>query len=275
MHLPSFVLPGVRHNWARVRTAKCLEEAIVLVRWGAEACTEMSSIGRCGTVMAPFPTSYKFELSGLVLGASLQCRQLPLCPELQLWLLGDEIDLNTRVSELFVIERAPYWAFCWGGGQALARYLMDRPELVRGRVVADFGAGSGVAALAALRAGAARAVAVDIDPSALAAAQANAQLNGLTLEVAESLPPEFDVLLASDVLYEPGNRDFLCSLSAAGKHVIVSDPLRACNPRLELEPRARFDVCTIPDVDYPVSSAVVYELMPYAFGAAGIRQIDG
>ncbi|MFT3926783.1 MAG: 50S ribosomal protein L11 methyltransferase [Myxococcales bacterium] len=219
--------------------------------------------------------SYEFSLSSLVLGSPLRRRSPPLCPELELWLLGDDIDLNARVSELFTIERAPYWAFCWGSGQALARYLLDRPELVRGRVVADFGAGSGVAALAALRAGATRAVAVDIDPCALAAARANAELNGLFLELAEQLPAEFDVLLASDVLYELGNRDFLCSVSAAGKHVIVSDPLRAGNPRLALEPRARFDVCTLPDVDYPCSSSVVYELPPYAFGAEGIKQIDG
>lgn len=223
--------------------------------------------------MATFPASYAFTLSGLVLGSPLRRRRLPLCPEIELWLLGDEVDLNTRVNELFAIERAPYWAFCWGGGQALGRYLLDRPELVRGRVVADFGAGSGVAALAALLAGATRAVAVDIDPSALAAAQANAELNGVSIEVSECLPGEYDVLLASDVLYEVGNRDFLCSLSAAGKHVIVSDPLRPENPRLDLEPRARFDVSTMPDVDYPLSSAVVYELLPFAFAPGGIRQI--
>jgi predicted nicotinamide N-methyase len=224
--------------------------------------------------MAAFPISYEFELSGLVLGASLQRRRLPLCPELELWLLGDEVDLNARVKELFAIERAPYWAFCWGGGQALARYLLDRPELVRGKVVADFGAGSGVAALAARLAGAKRAVAVDIDPSALRATQANAALNGLAVEVSEHLPEEFDVLLASDVLYEVGNRDFLCSLSAAGRHVIVSDPLRQGNPRLDLQPQARFDVCTMPDVDYPVASAVVYELPPFTFAPGGIKRID-
>ncbi len=228
-----------------------------------------------GTTMVPFAPSYAFDLSRLVLGASLQRRRPPLCPELELWLLSDEVDLNARVNELFAIERAPYWAFCWGGGQALARYLLDRPELVRGRVVVDFGAGSGVAALAARLAGAARAVAVDLDPSALRAAQANAELNGLSLEVAERLPAEFDLLLASDVLYEVGNRDFLCALSAAGRHVIVGDPLRPGNPRLDLTPRAHFDVRTLPDVDHPVASAVVYELLPHSLGPGGIKQTDG
>jgi predicted nicotinamide N-methyase len=173
---------------------------------------------------------------------------------------------NARVSELFSIDRAPYWAFCWGSGQALARYLLDHPDAVRGRVVADFGAGSAVAALAALRAGAARAVAVDIDPSALAAAGANARLNGLALELASTLPREFELLLASDVLYEPGNRALLARLSASGKRLIVSDPQRPGNPRLELAPSARYEVRTLPDVDYPVSSAVVYDLPAFAIG---------
>jgi predicted nicotinamide N-methyase len=206
--------------------------------------------------------SYDFAVSGLVLGSHLRPRRLPLCPELALWLLGDDVDLNARVSELFAIDTAPYWAFCWGSGQALARYVLDRPELVRGKVVADFGAGCGVAALAALLAGARAAIAVDIDPSALKACEANAQLNQLALSVARELPLSYDVLLASDVLYEVGNRDFLCGLSDAGKSVIVSDPLRPGNARLSLTPRARFDVSTTPDVDYPVSSAVVYELSP-------------
>jgi predicted nicotinamide N-methyase len=204
--------------------------------------------------------SYDFALSGLVLGSHLRPRTLPLCPELRLWLLGDDVDLNARVSELFAIDAAPYWAFCWGSGQALARYLLDHPELVRGQRIADFGAGCGVAALAALHAGAAHALAVDIDPSALKAAEANARLNGLELACAREIPADYDVLLASDVLYEVGNRDFLRGVAAAGKRVIVSDPLRPGNPRLALAPRARYDVRTTPDVDYPIASAVVYEL---------------
>ena len=91
------------------------------------------------------------ELPEAWLGSRLSPRVLPLCPELSLWLLGDDVDLHQRVSEVFEIETAPYWAFCWGSGQALARYLLDHPELVRGRDVVDFGAGCGVAAIAAKR----------------------------------------------------------------------------------------------------------------------------
>lgn len=206
--------------------------------------------------------AYDFQDGGFVLGSHLRPRRLSLCPELSLWLLGDEVDLNARVSELFTIDAAPYWAFCWGSGQALARYVLDHPERVAGLRVVDFGAGGGVAALAACLAGARSVVAVDIDASALRACQANAALNACTLEVARALPEEFDVLLASDVLYEVGNRALLRTLSAAGKHLLVSDPLRPGNPRLDCTPAAHFDVRTLPDVDYPCAHAVVYDLAP-------------
>lgn len=196
------------------------------------------------------------------LGSRLAPRTLPLCPELSLWLLGDDVDLQQRVSEVFAIDTAPYWAFCWGSGQALARYLLDHPELVRGRDVADFGAGCGVAAIAALKAGARTAWAVDIDPHALTAAQRNAELNGVTLQATRELPAEFDVLLASDVLYEVGNRAFLEAQIACGRRVLISDPLRTGNPRLDLTPRCEYEVRTVPDVDYPVARALIYQLEP-------------
>jgi predicted nicotinamide N-methyase len=194
------------------------------------------------------------------LGSRLSARQLDLCPELSLWLLGDDVDLHQRAAEVFAIDTAPYWAFCWGSGQALARYVLDHPELVRGRDVADFGAGCGVAAIAALRAGARSAVAVDLDPHALIACQRNAALNGVHLATARELPADYQVLLASDVLYEVGNRDFLQSELERGRTVLVSDPLRRDNPRLALTPRCSYEVKTMPDVDYPVRSAVIYHL---------------
>jgi len=203
---------------------------------------------------------HKFEQQEAVLGSRLQVRNLPLCPELKLWLLGDEIDLNQRISDLLQIERAPYWAFCWGSGQALARYLLDNPELVRGKNVADFGAGCGVASIAALMSGAASATAVDIDPHALSACHANARLNDVTLATELLLPAHFDVLLASDVLYELGNREILQDAIDRGCTVLVSDPLRYGNARLELSVRAHYAVKTVPDVDSPIGSAVIYHL---------------
>jgi predicted nicotinamide N-methyase len=202
------------------------------------------------------------ELPEQWLGATLGPRQLTLCPELRLLLLSDDVDLHQRVAEVFAIDTAPYWAFCWGSGQALARYVLDHPELVRGRVVADFGAGCGVQAIAAMRAGAKAAIAVDIDHHALVACQRNAALNEVRLTVARELPDEYDVLLASDVLYEVGNRQLIEQQLARGRTVLVSDPLRFGNPRLSLEPRCTYEVRTMPDVDYPVHSAVIYHFSP-------------
>lgn len=195
-----------------------------------------------------------------VLGSALRVRSLPLCPELQLWLLHDGVDLNARADELLHGGPAPYWAFCWGAGQALARYLLDHPELVRGRTVVDFGAGSAVAAIAAMRAGAAAAVAVDIDEVALGMAEHNAALNGVALEVATAVPAHWDVLLASDVLYETGNEIWLARAAESGRQVWLSDPLRHGTPRPELEVVAEYAVRTLPDVDYPIQRALIHRL---------------
>lgn len=195
-----------------------------------------------------------------MLGGALQLRTLPLCPELRLWLLHDDVDLNARVPELLNAGSAPYWAFCWGAGQALARFLLDNPELVRGKRVVDFGAGSAVAGIAAARAGAANVLAVDIDPVALQIAQSNAEENGVSLEVAKEVPDAWDVLLASDVLYETGNEHWLQLAAASGREILLSDPLRHGTPRPGLEVVAEYAVRTLPDVDYPIGRALIHRL---------------
>jgi predicted nicotinamide N-methyase len=203
---------------------------------------------------APFPQNLS------VLGGALAVRNLPLCPELRLWLLRDDVDLNARAQDLLHGGSAPYWAFCWGAGQALARYLLDHPELVRGKHVIDFGAGSGVAGIAAAYAGAARVSAIDIDPLALRVALCNAELNGVTLEIADTTPQAWDVLLASDVLYETGNEHWLRAAAAQGREVLLSDPLRHGTPRPGLEVVAEYMVRTLPDVDYPIQRALIHRL---------------
>jgi predicted nicotinamide N-methyase len=202
----------------------------------------------------------KYPETLCVLGGALQLRSLPLCPELRLWLLHDDVDLNARASELFAGAVAPYWAFCWGAGQALARYLLDNPELVRGQRVVDFGAGSGVAGIAALLAGASQVTAVDIDPMALRMAECNAEENGVELEVSTSVPEHWDVLLASDVLYETGNEHWLQTAAATGREVLLSDPLRHGTPRAGLTVIAEYAVRTLPDVDYPIGRALIHRL---------------
>jgi predicted nicotinamide N-methyase len=201
-----------------------------------------------------------FPESLCVLGSALTVRELPLCPELRLWLLHDGIDLNARADELLRAGPAPYWAFCWGAGQALARYLIDHAELVRGKRVVDFGAGSGVAGIAAALAGAAQVTVVDLDPVALRIAHCNAELNGVQVEAALSVPDDWQVLLASDVLYETGNEHWLLTAAASGREVLLSDPLRHGTPRPGLTVVHEYAVRTMPDVDYPVQRALIHRL---------------
>jgi predicted nicotinamide N-methyase len=203
-----------------------------------------------------------FPESLCVLGSALAVRELPLCPELRLWLLHDGVDLDARADELLHGGPAPYWAFCWGAGQALARYLIDHPQLVRGKRVVDFGAGSGVAGIAAALAGASRVTAVDIDPTALRVAECNAQLNGVTIDSASAVPDDWQVLLASDVLYETGNEHWLLTAAASGREVLLSDPLRHGTPRPGLAVVCEYAVRTLPDVDYPIQRALIHRLAP-------------
>jgi predicted nicotinamide N-methyase len=221
----------------------------------ASELPELSSM----TSRAKKPQS--FPESVCVLGGALMLRRLPLVAELQLWLLHDDVDLNARVSELLQAPSAPYWAFCWGAGQALARYVLDHPELVRGKHVIDFGAGSGVAGIGAALAGAALVTAVDIDRLALRMATENAGVNGVTLATAEHVPDEWDVMLASDVLYESGNEPWLQLTAASGRELILSDPMRHGTVRASrygYEVVAEYAVRTLPDVDYPIGRACVY-----------------
>jgi predicted nicotinamide N-methyase len=119
-----------------------------------------------------------------------------------------------------VMDEPPYWCFCWASGLVLARWLAEHPQWVRGKTVLDFGAGSGVAAIAAARAGAAEVVACDLDPLALQASRANAALNGVALEVSADFFAEadrFDVILVADVLYDRANLPLLDAFLTRGR----------------------------------------------------------
>jgi predicted nicotinamide N-methyase len=148
----------------------------------------------------------------------------------------------------------PFWAFAWPGSLALARYVLDQPDLVAGRRVYDFGTGGGLAAIAAVKVQAASVVAVDIDPLAAAILPLNACLNGVSgIEVRVEDPTERDqvdaeVVLAGDVCYdlEPSPRitAWLRKLARAGKTVILAEPGRAYAPAEGLERLAVYDVPT-------------------------------
>ncbi len=166
----------------------------------------------------------------------------------------------------------PYWAFAWAGGQALARYLLDNPALVAGKRLLDFGAGSGLQGLAALKAGAASVLAVDIDPIACAAIQLNAVANGLAIAVsAENWigrdNPGWDVILAGDVCYEKPMaalvEGWLRRLAGEGTLVLVGDPGRTYFPRAGMERITGYAVKTTREIeDTDLRNAVVWRLLP-------------
>jgi predicted nicotinamide N-methyase len=152
----------------------------------------------------------------------------------------------------------PYWAFAWAGGLAIGRYLHDHPEVVAGRRVLDFASGSGVCAIAALRAGAIEATGVDIDPFAAAAIERNARANRCRITVVrrdllDEPPPDVDVILAGDCWYEASlAARVLPWLRRAGEHgidVLVGDPRRRFLPTDGLEELARYEVETTTELE--------------------------
>jgi predicted nicotinamide N-methyase len=200
------------------------------------------------------------ETHVLAFGGRLELRRPPLCPELELWLMSDEVDLEAGCAELTTGEAPPFWAFCWGSGQALARFLLDHPEHVRGGRVVDLGCGSGVAGLAAARAGAREVIAVDLDPVAREAARRNAAQNGLRIETSGDPPATWDLLLAADVLYETGLRDWVLGEARRRGPILLADPQRTGTRKLELPELLRLEACTFPDVDSPQRDVVLHAL---------------
>ena len=148
-----------------------------------------------------------------------------------------------RLAEADAAFGNPYWAYHWGGGLALARYVLDQPQAVAGKRVLDMGAGSGIVGIAAMKAGAASVVAADVDPYAIAAIKLNAEANDVAIEavlgdLTHTEPPEVDVILVGDLFYneELATRvtAFLDQCLAKKIVVLVGDPWRATLPRTRL-----------------------------------------
>lgn len=150
------------------------------------------------------------------------------CPQISLYLF-DPSELEGPLSHdeaQAVVAEPAYWSFCWASGQVLAAYILEHQQLVAGKRVLDFGSGSGVVAIAAAMAGAAEAIACDIDPAALDAAAANARLNGVTLTLCDDWqrrPAGVDLVTAADVLYDPENRPLLEAFRQAAPQVLLAD----------------------------------------------------
>lgn len=185
----------------------------------------------------------------------------PLVPEIVLHLAARATDLweATEATLEATGLPPPYWAFAWPGGRALARLLLDRPGLARGKRVLDFAAGCGIAGIAAAKSGAAHVVASEIDAFAGMAMELNAAANDERLDVrlddvtALDPPPDYDLILAGDVFYEKPMAEkiwpWLRARKAAGAVVLVADPGRAYLPGSGLVEIACYDVPTDLDLE--------------------------
>ena len=180
----------------------------------------------------------------------------PLVPEIRLHLAGEVVPLWHKTEEELskIGVPPPYWAFAWAGGQALARHILDNPDLVRDRRVLDIGSGSGLVAIAAAKAGAAGVLAADIDAFACAAMRMNARANGCDIAVtSEDLigaPSAWDVILVGDLFYErPLAERLLAWLKAQPADILLGDPGRSYFPRHGVEQLARYRVATTRDLE--------------------------
>lgn len=180
----------------------------------------------------------------------LAVEPVPFVPEVRLHLADDMHGLWEAVGT----PSPPYWAFAWLGGQALARYVLDH-DVVRGRRVLDLATGSGLVAIAAVQAGARSVLAADTDPLAAEAVAANAAANEVAVsftlaDLLEQEPPDVDVILAGDVLYEQQMAGrVLAWLRSFPGTVLVGDPGRDYLPREGLVELAAYEVPTTRELE--------------------------
>ncbi|MBD3738550.1 MAG: methyltransferase [Pseudomonas balearica] len=201
------------------------------------------------------PRELQQALAALLGDARLAAETLP-GTDLRLWLI-DAANMDRAFSPdetRRILEKPPYWCFCWASGLVLAQWLAEHPEWVRGRRVLDFGAGSGVAAIAAAKAGAAEVVACDLDPLALAACRANAALNEVQLSYSADFFAEadrFDLIIVADVLYDRANLPLLDQFLSRGREALVADSRVRDFAHPLYQRLGMLEACTWPDLAEP------------------------
>ena len=192
----------------------------------------------------------------------------PLVPEIKLYLATEVVPLWRATEE--ELEKSgvppPYWAFAWAGGQALARYILDNPDVVRDRRVLDIGSGSGLVGIAAAKSGAAHVLAADIDAHAVAAIKLNAAANGCDIATTQEdvigLSGAWDIILVGDLFYErPLAERLLAWLEPMDTPALLGDPGRNYFPKGKVEKLATYAVQTTRDLeDREIRQTSVYRL---------------
>jgi predicted nicotinamide N-methyase len=186
--------------------------------------------------------------------ANTRLRPVPLVPEISLYLADEAVPLWKKTEEQLNEEGLPppFWAFAWAGGQALARYVLDHTECVRGKRVLDLASGSGLVAIAAMKAGALETIAADIDAFALEAVKLNAEANDVELTslggdlLSRRQLDHWDVVLAGDIFYERDTAEralaFVSQQAAHGTAVLIGDPGRSYLPKDRLAQLIEYSV---------------------------------
>ncbi|MBS3847114.1 methyltransferase [Devosia sp. BSSL-BM10] len=201
--------------------------------------------------------------------ANLQLQAVPGLPEISLYIAHSGSRLSHLAKAKTGDAAAPYWAYAWAGGLALAHHFRAHPELIAGRTVLDLGAGSGLVGIAATMAGA-TAIAAEIDAYGRAAIALNATANCCMIDLVEidlDGPPPIDiaVIAGGDVFYnaETAGRmlPFLQRCHAVGITVLIGDPQRRDLPVDQLVPIASYAVGDVGDARQTTQrQASVYRL---------------
>ena len=182
---------------------------------------------------------------------------VPLVPEIKLHLAHEAIPIWQKTEDELgqMGLPPPFWAFAWAGGQALARYILDHTEIVKGKRVLDLASGSGLVGIAAMKAGAASVLAADIDAFALAAIAINAAANGCDIKTTDKdllngAPQDFDVILVGDLFYEKETAQrCMAFLRQSTADILIGDPERSYLPKESLISVAQYQVPVSRDLE--------------------------
>lgn len=205
--------------------------------------------------------------------ANTRLLPVPLVPEICLHVADEAVPLWSKTEEELGEAGLPppFWAFAWAGGQALARFVLDHRDHVAGRDVLDLASGSGLVAIAAMKAGAARVIAYDIDNFARTAIAINAAYNDVSVEargddlLGDAIAPDAQTILAGDIFYERDTAElafaFLAAQAARGVTVLIGDPGRSYLPKDKLRKLTEYQVPVTRDLeDAEIKNTAVWTL---------------